>query len=214
MNVIESLSARRSIRAFLSTPVEKEKLDAILRAADRSPSWANSQPWETFVATGATLEKIRTGYQEKREQKAKAAPETPSPVEWPEACVKRREQLMDEMKRDCGDSVSQFGALNRDIFHAPAAIYICVDKVLGEWAMYDIGAYSQSLMLAAVELGLGAIQAATMMLYPDVLRSAMVIPDNLRLAIGIAVGYEDKENGINKLVSGRKPFDETVRYFD
>jgi len=43
MNVIEALNARHSTREFLPIPVEKEKLTAVLEAASRTPSWANSQ---------------------------------------------------------------------------------------------------------------------------------------------------------------------------
>ena len=79
MTVKEALYARRSTRAFLSKSVEEEKLRAVLEAAVRTPSWANSQPWEVFVATGDTLERIKKGYSEKYAQKAEAAPETPDP---------------------------------------------------------------------------------------------------------------------------------------
>jgi nitroreductase len=57
------LNARRSTRAFLSVPVEKDKLTAVLEVAVRTPSWSISQPWEVFVATGDTLDRIRKGYQ-------------------------------------------------------------------------------------------------------------------------------------------------------
>lgn len=214
MNVIEALSARHSVRAFLPKQVEKQKLDAILEAAVRTPSWANSQPWELFIATGATLDRIRKGYAGKYAEKAEVITEIPRPAQWPDSCVKRREQLQPGMARDCGDAAKEFGTLNQAIFNAPAAIYICVDKILGEWALYDVGAYTQSLMLAAVHHGLDTIPAYTMMLYPDVLRKELKIPDNLKLAIGIAIGYADKEHGINKFSSERSPLGETVRFLD
>ncbi len=100
------------------------------------------------------------------------------------------------------------------MFNAPAVIYICMDKVLSEWSLYDIGAYSQSVMLAAVELGLATIPAITLMHYPDVLRRELKIPDNLKLTIGIAIGYADSDNKINNFISGRSPLIETVRYLD
>jgi len=214
MNVIEALNARHSTRAFLSTPVEKDKLTAILEAASRTPSWANSQPWELFVATGAVLGRIRAAYGEKYEQKAESAPETPRPAHWSDASVRRREQLHPGMKRDCGDAVSEFGPLNQAMFNAPTVIYICMDKVLSEWSLYDIGAYSQSLMLAAVQHGLAAIPAITLMLYPDVLRRELNIPENLKLTIGIAVGYADKEHRINNFISERSPLSETVHFME
>ena len=214
MTVYDSLYARRSTRAFLSTPVEKDKLNAVLEAAARTPSWANSQPWDVFVATGETLERIRKAYDEKYANKTEAKPETPRPSTWPDSSIKNRDMLHADMERDCGDAVKQFGALNRAMFHAPAVIYICMDKILTEWSLYDIGAYTQSIMLYADELGLATIPAITLMLYPDVLRRELKIPDHLKLTIGIAIGYADKDNKINNLVSSRKPFAETVRYLD
>ena len=214
MDVIEALNARHSTRAFLPTPVEKEKLTAVLEAAARTPSWANSQPWEVFVATGATLDRIRAGYQQKYAEKAQPAPETPRPAQWSEAAKERQRQIHPGMIRDCGEAAGQFGALNQAMFFAPAVIYICMDKVLSEWSLYDIGAYSQSVMLAAVEKGLATIPAITLMHYPDVLRREMNIPDHLKLTIGIAIGYADQSHGINKFVSDRSPLSETVHFFD
>ena len=214
MKVIEALNARHATRAFLSEPVEKEKLMAVLEAASRTPSWANSQPWETFVATGETLNRIRAGYKQKYAEQAQPAPETPRPARWSEAAKRRQQQLHPGMVRDCGEDAGQFGALNQEMFHAPAVIYICMDKVLSEWSLYDIGAYAQSVMLAAVELGLSTIPAITLMLYPDVLRRELEIPDDLKLTIGIAIGYADKERGINKFVSDRSPIHENVHLFD
>jgi nitroreductase len=87
-----------------------------------------------------------------------------------------------------------------------------MDKTLSEWSLYDIGAYSQSFMLAALEQGLSTIPAITLTLYPDILRRELAIPDNLKITIGIAVGYADKEHGINKLVSSRSQIAGTVRF--
>ena len=214
MNVKDALNARRSTRAFLSGPVEKDKLIAVFEAAARTPSWANTQPWEAFVASGATLDRIREGYRQKYAGKATAAPEIPRPAAWPEAAKKRLQQLRPDMARDCGDAVEQFGLLNQTMFNAPAVIYLCMDKMLSEWSLYDIGAYAQSLMLAAIEQGLAAIPAITLVLYPDVLRRELGIPDNLKITIGIAVGYADKENRINNFVSGRSSLRETVHFHD
>jgi nitroreductase len=213
MNVAEAISGRHSIRAFLSKPVEKEKLDAVLLASLRAPSWANTQPWEIFAVTGDTLERIKEGYRQKHADKAPAAPETPIPAKWSEAAEKRIGQFRSDAARECGDAAEQFAALNRNMFNAPAVVYICMDKTLSEWSLYDVGAYSQTFMLAALEQGLSTIPAITLTLYPDVLRRELKIPDNLKITIGIAVGYADRENGINNFVSSRKQLGETVRFF-
>ena len=214
VTVAEALKTRHSTRAFLPTPVESDKLKFVLEAAARTPSWANSQPWEVFAATGDTLDRIRKAYGEKYEQKAKTNPETPRPLKWSEAAISFRDELRPGMARDCGDAAGQFHVLNQMMFSAPAVLYICMDKVLSEWSLYDIGAYSQSIMLAAIEQGLATIPAITLMLFPDVLRSELKIPENLKLTIGIAIGYEDKEHGINRFVSGRKSLDKTVHFCD
>jgi nitroreductase len=214
MNVTEAIKERHSIRAFLPRPVEKEKLDAVLAASVRAPSWANTQPWEIFVVTGGTLERIKEGYRQKYADKVPAAPETPRPAEWSEAAQKRIQQLHPEMARGCGDAVEQFATLNQTMFNAPVVVYVCMDKILSEWSLYDIGAYSQTFMLAAFEQGLSSIPAITLTLYPDIVRRELKIPENLKITIGIAVGYADKENGINKFISSRSPLEETVHFFE
>jgi nitroreductase len=214
MNVTEAINGRHSIRAFLPKPVEKENLNAVLAASVLAPSWANTQPWEIFVVTGAVLERIKEGYRQKYADKAPAAPETPRPAEWPEAEQKRIQQLRPDMERMCGVSVERFAELNQTLFGASAVVYVCMDKALSEWSLYDIGAYSQTFMLAALEQGLSTIPAITLTLYPDILRSEMEIPDHLKITIGIAVGYADKGNGINNFVSARKSLDETIRFFE
>ena len=214
MKVTEALAARRSIRAFLDKPVEREILTAIFEAAARTPSWANSQPWDVFVATGETLQRIKDGFQENYANSVPAALETPRPLVWSDAAIARQKQLHPDMVRDCGDSVQQFGILNQTMFNAPAVIYICADKVLSEWSLYDIGAYSQSVMLAAIQYGLGTIPAIQVTNYPDILHRELKIPENLKVTIGIAIGYTDEANQINNFHSSRSPLAETVRFSD
>ena len=214
MTVSEALLKRRSMRAFLPTPIEREKLLNILKDAARTPSWANSQPWEVFVAEGETLKKIKAGYAECYANAVKANPEVPVPREWPESCKNRTKKLRPDMVRDCGDAADQFGVLNQRMFEAPAVVFICKDKVLGAWAVYDIGAWTQSFMLSALENGLGAIPAITTALYPELLHREMNIPENLDVVIGIAVGYVDEANAINNFHSARDPVEKTVSFCD
>jgi nitroreductase len=51
MDVFEAVKIRRSIRAYKSTPVSKEKLEKILEAARLAPSANNIQPWHFIVVT-------------------------------------------------------------------------------------------------------------------------------------------------------------------
>ena len=61
---IELLQKRRSIRRFEDRSVEKEKIDAIIEAALRSPTSRSFNPWEFIVITDrkmiANLSKAKT----------------------------------------------------------------------------------------------------------------------------------------------------------
>ena len=48
---MNNIFTRVSIRKYQDRPVEKEKIEAILRAAMQAPSAANQQPWEFYVVT-------------------------------------------------------------------------------------------------------------------------------------------------------------------
>lgn len=48
---MNSIFVRRSIREFLDKPVEKEKIEKILRAGMQAPSAKNQQAWEFIVVT-------------------------------------------------------------------------------------------------------------------------------------------------------------------
>jgi nitroreductase len=49
LGMLDIIFKRRSIRAFLDQPVEKEKIITCLQAAMAAPTAANSQPWEFVV---------------------------------------------------------------------------------------------------------------------------------------------------------------------
>ncbi|MGB4587713.1 MAG: nitroreductase family protein [Clostridiaceae bacterium] len=46
---MEAIFTRRSIRKYKNQPVEKEKIDKLLKAAMQAPSAGNQQPWEFIV---------------------------------------------------------------------------------------------------------------------------------------------------------------------
>ena len=56
---VKELFNRRSIRKFKDLPVEKDKIDKLLRAAMQAPSALNQQPWEFIVVEDKTsLQKL------------------------------------------------------------------------------------------------------------------------------------------------------------
>lgn len=51
--VIETILARRSIRKYTAQPVEREKLELIVKCGINAPSGLNKQPWEVRVVDDA-----------------------------------------------------------------------------------------------------------------------------------------------------------------
>ena len=49
MKTIETILTRRSIRKYINKPVEKEKIDKMLKAAMYAPSARNYRPWQFIV---------------------------------------------------------------------------------------------------------------------------------------------------------------------
>jgi nitroreductase len=49
---MSAIFERRSVRHFLPQPVEREKIERILRAGFEAPSAHNHRPWEFLVITG------------------------------------------------------------------------------------------------------------------------------------------------------------------
>jgi nitroreductase len=56
--VIENIMTRASVRKFTTQPVEKEKVETILRAGMAAPTAVNKQPWHFVVVT--TPEKLKS----------------------------------------------------------------------------------------------------------------------------------------------------------
>lgn len=50
-DVLKFFTSRRSIRSYKDKPVEKEKIELLLKAAMSAPSACNTQPWEIIVIT-------------------------------------------------------------------------------------------------------------------------------------------------------------------
>jgi nitroreductase len=216
MNVIDALKSRHSCRAYRPDPVSKETVLNILEAAIRAPSCANTQPWEIYVAGGEALEKIRRAYLTNREKEIPGNPDLPRPQNWPLALQKRTEQLMAQRSQHIGVAREDSGArqamllANYRLFDAPAVIYLCMDRSLTSWSVFDLGLLSQSIMLVAKHYGLDTIPAVMLASYPEVIRAELEIPDTLAIVIGIALGHSDLENAANKFRSSRRPLNEVV----
>ena len=70
-----------------------------------------------------------------------------------------------------------------------------------------------ALMLAAKDRGIDSIPATSVVVFPDVLRKILKIPDNEDIIIGIAMGYEEKCNA-NDYRASKLKIDDVCKFIE
>ena len=209
---------RRSIRAFTARKVSRKTIQRVLDAANRSPSYMNTQPWEVFVASGDKKEAIAKALCKEASSGAAARADLPSPKEWPEVLTRRfmehRTRRFKFLGIDPSDQqkVRESHLRNFAFYGAPCVLFIGFDKSLTPWSIFDLGTFTGSLLLAIHDLGLGAVPQAASMAYPDIVKKALNIPSNINVILSVAMGYPDKKALINQYQSQRRGQDDFVRW--
>ena len=223
MDIIEVIEKRKSIRAFKPDPVPRDVLNKIAGMALRAPSWANTQPWELVIVSGARLEAIKKAFVTQRGSTAQ--PDFRGPEQVTGIYKTRFQNLATKMSeaarrgtrdKDPGDWFLQGPRL----YGAPAAIYILIDRSFYEqagglnvWPVFDCGLVAQNIMLLATHYGLGTIVQAQAVHYPNVLRQMLGIPTSKLVLVGIAIGYPDWNNPINQVRSERETMETLVKWY-
>jgi nitroreductase len=129
MNVIDALHARSTVRAYKPDPVGKDTILKILKAATRAPSWANTQPWEIFVAGGEALERLRTAYVVRSEERVPSNPDLPAPQTWPPVIRQRMAELMSARARLIfTDGERDDAAIRQSLFESNYRFFWCADR--------------------------------------------------------------------------------------
>jgi nitroreductase len=218
MEFSECLAGRKSIRAFTAKKVGKEILEKILEAAERSPSYMNTQPWEVFVATRERKEALAKRLYEEAASGTTPNPDLPFPKDWPETIGRRsmehRLRRFKALGIDPNDQekVRQGYLRNFQFYGAPCVLFIGLEKSLTPWSIFDLGLFTGSLLLAIHDQGLGGVPQALTMAYPDIIRKELAIPSNINLLLSVSMGYPDPEAPVNQYRSTRKSQDEYVRW--
>ena len=219
-DIIEAIKTRKSIRGFKPDAVSKEVLGEILEIASRAPSAMNTQPWEFTVLAGKVLEDVRQGNVEMLNSGVAPHPEH-SVIGWTAESEYRRRQveLAKQIFRTMGisreDKQKRAEWMQRGFryFDAPAAVIISVDKSLTEVGpLLDIGAVMQNICLAALDYDLGTCLEDQGVMYPDVLRKFVDIPESKRIIISIAIGYPDWDFPANKVTSTRESLEQITTW--
>ena len=95
--VDEAIVTRRSLRAFLPTPVPRSTIEEILSVASRAPSGTNTQPWKVYVLTGTSKtelsRKILAAYNDPAERASHSEEYAYYPTEWVSPFIDRRRKV-------------------------------------------------------------------------------------------------------------------------
>ena len=214
------VKARRSIRGFLPDVVPQDILDKVFELARWSPSGTNIQPWETFVASGQTRDRLREAFIERARNKIPANPDHISSKKG------KMGEPWKQRQRDCAavlyDSMgvawedrearAKVGFRNFEIFDAPHVAFLCMNEHFGIGNAWDVGMYAQTLMLAMTANGLGSCAQGTMRHYPDLVRDAFDLGPEVKVLFGISFGFPDPNMQVNEAKTTRAPLLENVSF--
>lgn len=221
MNVIDALQQRKSTRAFLDKPVDREQIVRILRAARHAPSGTNAQPWQVAVVSGEKKKQLSALLLNAFQHEGPGEMDYQYyPVEWHEPYKRRRvacgAQLYSALnieRKDREKRLTQWAA-NYRAFDAPTVLFFFLDPVMQKGSFLDYGMFIQSVMLAALEEGLATCAQAALGQYPGLIKNFLGFNQDTTLICGMAVGYEDKTAPVNNYRTPREEVETFTRFFE
>lgn len=158
--LMEVIKARRSVRRYEEKDVPEEVLNSILETVRWSPSWANTQCWEVVVI--------------------------------------REKAIRENLK----ESIFPKNPATNAITQAPLLLAVCgklkssgfynnvVTTKFGDWFMFDLGLFTQTLCLAAWNFGLGTVVVG--LFDHDKAKGFIKVPEGYELVALIPLGYPAK----------------------
>jgi nitroreductase len=217
-----AIVSRRSIRAFLSTPVAREDIEAILEVASRAPSGTNTQPWRVVVLTGAAKDRlgdaILAAYADPQEAQRHTEEYPYYPREWVSPFIDRRRKvgwdlyaLLGLTREDKAGMAAQHGR-NYRFFDAPVGLIFTIDRVMEQGSWLDYGMFLQNIMVAARARGLDTCPQAAFTQYHRIIAEQLQLPSNEMLVCGMALGFADPGKVENTLITVREPVSGFTRF--
>ena len=220
--VDDAIVSRRSLRAFLPTPVPRETLEEILQVAARAPSGTNTQPWKVYVLTGEPLQALSRDILAAFDDPAVAAQHREEyayyPTEWRSPYVDRRRKvgwdlygLLGIGKTDKPRMHAQHGR-NYAFFDAPVGLMFTIDRVMQQGSWLDYGMFLQNIMVAARARGLDTCPQAAFTPFHRIVLPHLGAGDDEMLVCGMALGHADPAAIENTLVTEREPVSAFTRF--
>ncbi|MFM2120276.1 MAG: hypothetical protein RL722_1744 [Pseudomonadota bacterium] len=219
-----AITTRRSLRAFLPTPVPRETITEILQVASRAPSGTNTQPWKVHVLTGDTLQRLSTrilaAFDDPQEAAHHGEEYAYYPERWVAPYIDRRRKvgwdlygLLGIAKTDKARMHEQHGR-NYRFFDAPVGFIFTIDRVMCQGSWLDYGMFLQNIMVAARARGLDTCPQAAFTQFHRLISEELALAPEEMVVCGMALGHADMSAPENQLVTEREPVAGFTRFHD
>lgn len=222
--VDQTIVSRRSIRAYLPTPVTRADIEQILSVASRAPSGTNTQPWKAYVLTGAPLLSMTTevvdAFLNPTAEHIYEQEYAYYPTEWISPYKERRRKVgldlysLLSLSKDDRVGMKAQHARNFKFFDAPVGVIFSIDRAMGVGSWLDFGCFLQNVMVAARARGLDTCPQAAFNQFHQIIRRHTGMPDQDIMMCGMALGYADPGAIENTLVTEREPVNRFATFID
>lgn len=222
--VDDAITSRRSIRAYLPTPISRATIEDILRVALRAPSGSNVQPWKVHVLTGDAKQRLSTAiiaaYDDTSTSAEHVEPYQYYPRTWVDPYLARRRKigwdlynLLGIVKGDKAKMHAQHGR-NYRFFDAPVGLIFTIDPVLEQGSWLDYGMFIEAIMVAARGRGLDTCPQAAFNQFHKIIAEHIGLAEGHLVVCGMALGYADPDAIENTLQTERADVADVVRFLD
>lgn len=217
----EAIRTRRSIRAFLPTPVPRAVVEELLALASRSPSGSNIQPWKVRVVAGEARDRLCAAILHALDHDGAEAHKREwnyYPVNWREPYLARRRKIGWDLYGLLGIRKGDFEGTERqrrrnyEFFGAPVGLIYTLDEDLEIGSWLDLGIFIGAFAIAARGKGLHTCPQAAFADFHKIIRRELGIPDNEIVICGMALGHADDNAVENRLVTERAAVSEFATF--
>ena len=213
MDLITLIKSRKSIRAYQPDMPPRDVILECLEAAAWAPNPTNQQPWQFIVLTGKSLravsEAIVENYAAAADQKEQE--ETSSlNFEMSALLEERKNDNFSEMMSYLLENDVDMQAAGEGMFnfqYAPAAVLFGVWPCKDQNYLKAVIAAMENFMLAATARGLGTCWMNAVSICQEHIKQVLKLSDDLILVDGLALGYPDDHNPLNRITRRRLPID-------
>jgi len=222
--VDQAITSRRSVRAFLPTPVAREDIESILDVARRAPSGSNTQPWKVYVLTGESKarlsESVLAAYEHPEANTLHREEYPYYPRTWIDPYQSRRRKVGWDLygllgiERANKERMHAQHARNFRFFDAPVGIIFTIDRVMEQGSWLDYGMFLEAVMVGARARGIDTCPQAAFTQFHRIIAEHLRLTDDEMVVCGMSMGYANPAAIENTLVTERAPVSDFTRFLD